>query len=280
MSFVRTYDFSIPVGGSFPLQVVGKYFRLRSATGPVTVTGSFGELENIVAGQGFDGKKFNGFVIKGASGQAVSGTVIISDDGFVDQTTIVQGGMGIFDGNPFVGSTGDKLLVPGYNGYYGPKPTIGVKRTRGDCLIRRIHFTVNAAASHYSIGIGPGADLEATGGLIDGGGGNFIGLGAIGAFSGANSTGVVSPVTVNASSSDYTTPPSPNPYSALTAMSPSPIFPLRQGAGVGDTVDLKVPIRLGAGKSVYFSLVPARAAPGAPIVGIGFTHFALEVDIA
>jgi hypothetical protein len=80
-------DFSMAGNGSFQLPVEGSYFRILTATGNVAVIGdTFGKLGPINRGQGLENTPFRRLTIQDVSGSANSGTILVSEENFIDQT--------------------------------------------------------------------------------------------------------------------------------------------------------------------------------------------------
>lgn len=84
---LQIYDFAMAAGGSFPLPVAGSYFRILTTTGDVDVIGdTFGRLGPINRGQGLADKQYGRLTIQDRSGAPNSGTILVSDANFIDQT--------------------------------------------------------------------------------------------------------------------------------------------------------------------------------------------------
>lgn len=84
---LQIYDFSVAANGSFQLPVEGSYVRIISCIGNVNVIGdTFGKLGPINKGQGLQNTPYHRLTIQDTSGSANSGTVLVSDEDFIDQT--------------------------------------------------------------------------------------------------------------------------------------------------------------------------------------------------
>lgn len=80
-------DFSMSANGSFQLPVEGSYFRILTCTGNVAVIGdTFGKLGPINRGQGLENTEFRRLTIQDTSGLSNSGTILVSEANFIDQT--------------------------------------------------------------------------------------------------------------------------------------------------------------------------------------------------
>lgn len=88
---VKAYDFSIPAGGNFQIQAVGEYFRILNSTGPLSVTGEFGEVSPLLMGQGLKDSPFTRLQLKDLSNLGCSGKIIVASKEFVDQQIILSG---------------------------------------------------------------------------------------------------------------------------------------------------------------------------------------------
>jgi hypothetical protein len=87
MKTLQIYDFSMAAGGSFVLPVSGNYFRIITTTGNVNVVAdTWGKLGPISRGQGLENSLYNRLTIQDASGAPNSGTILVSDANFIDQT--------------------------------------------------------------------------------------------------------------------------------------------------------------------------------------------------
>lgn len=84
MRAVKQYPFSVLGNDVQQLLVDGAYFRIESSTGPVTVTGDFGELQGLQAGQGLKGVPFTRLLLKNQSVTPVAGVLLVSDSEFID----------------------------------------------------------------------------------------------------------------------------------------------------------------------------------------------------
>jgi hypothetical protein len=87
---VKTYDFNIPAGGAYQIMAMGTFFRLRTCTAPISVTGDFGEVSSLIAGQGLKDAPFTQLQLKNPWPYAVSGTVIVASQEFVDMSSTVS----------------------------------------------------------------------------------------------------------------------------------------------------------------------------------------------
>ena len=85
----QTYDFTLGVGQSQRIPVFGKYVRVQTATGAVNLRGDFGYLKNLLPGQGQSVNTFSYVTIEDASGAANVGSIIVGEEGFVDNRMIL-----------------------------------------------------------------------------------------------------------------------------------------------------------------------------------------------
>lgn len=93
----KLYPFLIPANGSINLLVSGDYFKIKSATGSISVTGdSFGTLAGILPGQGLRDTDFTRLTLTDETGSPNAGYVLVSDGTFVDDR--VTGEVSVIDG--------------------------------------------------------------------------------------------------------------------------------------------------------------------------------------
>lgn len=87
MKNLQIYNFSMPANGSFQLLAEGSYFRILTAIGSVNIIGdSFGKLGPINRGQGLEDMPYKRLIIEDVSGSINSGTILVSESNFIDQT--------------------------------------------------------------------------------------------------------------------------------------------------------------------------------------------------
>lgn len=93
----KVYPFSVPAFGSVNLPVTGDFFKIKSATGSMTVIGNtFGALANLLPGQGLRDTEFGSLVLVDETGAINNGYLLVSDSTFVDDR--VTGEVSIIDG--------------------------------------------------------------------------------------------------------------------------------------------------------------------------------------
>lgn len=78
------YDLTIDSGASANLLVHGDYFKIMSASGPITVRSDFGELSGLVAGQGLEDTPFKYLTLRNTSGGVNVIKLFIGDEKFID----------------------------------------------------------------------------------------------------------------------------------------------------------------------------------------------------
>lgn len=87
MKQLQIYDFNLAAGASMNLPVQGAYVRVISCTGNVNIIAdTFGKLGPISRGQGLQNSEYNRLTIQDASGAPNSGTILVSESDFIDQT--------------------------------------------------------------------------------------------------------------------------------------------------------------------------------------------------
>lgn len=78
------YDLTIAAGASANLLVHGDYFKIMSATGAVSVRSDFGELSNLIAGQGLESTPFSYLTIRNTLGSSNTVRIFVGDENFID----------------------------------------------------------------------------------------------------------------------------------------------------------------------------------------------------
>ena len=78
------YDLAIAAGAAANLLVHGDYFKIMAATSPVTIRSDFGELKDLIAGQGLEDTPFSYLTIVNTSGSTNTVRVFIGDEKFID----------------------------------------------------------------------------------------------------------------------------------------------------------------------------------------------------
>lgn len=85
---LKSYTFTIPANGAFPLLVESDYFRIQSATGEVDVEGdTFGKLPDLLTGQGLENTSYRRLVFTDKTGAPNTITVLCSGAMFIDNRT-------------------------------------------------------------------------------------------------------------------------------------------------------------------------------------------------
>lgn len=78
------YDVSIASGAAINLLVHGDYFKIMSASGPITVRSDFGELKALIAGQGLEDTPFAYLTLVNTTGATNAVRVFVGDEKFID----------------------------------------------------------------------------------------------------------------------------------------------------------------------------------------------------
>lgn len=85
---IPTKIYSIPLtgNGSYRLQVAGRFWKIISATGQVSVSapGSFGTLSPLTGGQGLEDTPFSELFLTDLSGSSNTVTLVVGDEKFID----------------------------------------------------------------------------------------------------------------------------------------------------------------------------------------------------
>lgn len=78
------YDLTIASGATANLLVTGDYFKIMSASGPVSVRSDFGELSGLIAGQGLEDTPFKFLTIRNQLGASNNVRIFVGDEKFID----------------------------------------------------------------------------------------------------------------------------------------------------------------------------------------------------
>lgn len=110
----QIYQFTIPAGGSFPLQVAGSFFKILSQTGAVGVTGdTFGTIGELLAGQGLREVDFQRLTFRDTTGAANLVRVLVADANFVDDR--ITGEVSVIDGSRAITMSGRAFMAAVFN---------------------------------------------------------------------------------------------------------------------------------------------------------------------
>ena len=94
----KIYPVVIPAGQSAPLLVEGEYFKVLSSTGTLEITGdTFGQLGEILPGQGLENTRFKRLTLRDTSGGINTVQLLVAGEKFVDDR--ITGEVSIIDGN-------------------------------------------------------------------------------------------------------------------------------------------------------------------------------------
>nr|WP_315242855.1 hypothetical protein [uncultured Albidiferax sp.] len=96
MKPAQIYTYTVPANGSVSIAVEGSFFKIITCTGPVSVSGDFGKLGPLLAGQGLKGRNSVRFMLGDMSGAANVVSILIADDGFIDDR--ISGEVSVIDG--------------------------------------------------------------------------------------------------------------------------------------------------------------------------------------
>lgn len=113
MKPANIYTYTVPANGSVPIMVEGSFFKIIAATGMVSVGGDFGKLGPLLAGQGLKGRNSTRFMLNDMSGEANVVSILIADDGFIDDR--ISGEVSMIDGGK-VRSIAAKAFVGSVSG--------------------------------------------------------------------------------------------------------------------------------------------------------------------
>lgn len=82
----KIYTVTLAALGSFRLQVAGRFFKILTASGSVTLVSDFGTLTPLTAGNGLQKTPFNYLYFTDLSGGANTLTVVVGDENFLDNS--------------------------------------------------------------------------------------------------------------------------------------------------------------------------------------------------
>lgn len=119
----KVYPIELAAFGTFRLPVQGSYFKIRTATGRVEVSGNtFGKLGALDAGQGLRGAWFDDLTLTDVSGGANEIEIIVAAAEFVDdritgEVSVIDGARGrTLAGDEFTSSTWTGAVAAGETG--------------------------------------------------------------------------------------------------------------------------------------------------------------------
>lgn len=157
MKPAQIYTYTVPANGSVQILVEGSLFKIIASTGPVAVTGDFGTLGPILAGQGMKGQNSKRFAINDMSGFNNVVRILIADESFIDDR--ISGSVEVIDGgkNRTIANAGfvSSSVIGGTAGLVGQTaiyvPLLASKRV----VINSISASLGAAGQVFiSFGLG------------------------------------------------------------------------------------------------------------------------------
>jgi len=118
------YDFTLPANGSQQIQADANFYKILTASGDVSVTRDGGStVKPMRAGRGERNVQFLSLTIKDLSGAPNSGTILVGDSDFIDDTIVLSSAINLrpeaSSGN-FVSATNlavgsNTIFLPGAN---------------------------------------------------------------------------------------------------------------------------------------------------------------------
>lgn len=119
------YDFTLTAGGSFDLPVDASFYKILTSTGDISVTRDGGStVKPMRAGRGERGVSFTKLTLRDLSGAPNSGTIIVGDSGFIDDTVVLSSSINIRPESPsgnfksiaaLAANTPETVIAPGTN---------------------------------------------------------------------------------------------------------------------------------------------------------------------
>lgn len=99
MKPAQIYTYTIPANGSVRILVEGSFIKILACTGAVAISGDFGTLGPILAGQGQKDSPSKSYAVNDLSGAVNMVRVLIADSGFIDDR--ISGEVSVIDGGKF-----------------------------------------------------------------------------------------------------------------------------------------------------------------------------------
>lgn len=171
MKPTKIYTFTLAANATMGLLVSGEYFKIMSATGAVRINAPFGELDDLIAGQGLENTPFDKLSILNKTAATNTVRMLIGDRNFIDGMT---GSISVSSGS--VAVTSNK--VPQSGSFVNVNGTVtnasaqllAANASRQYLLIQNkdsagsIYINFGAAATVANgVLIGPGGAYELTG---------------------------------------------------------------------------------------------------------------------
>lgn len=160
-SDTRVFPFVIAAGGMQLLPVTGEKFLVKTASGPVNVRWTGGELTGLEAGQGYNVRRgFAQLTLTNTGAGAISGTIQIADDDFIDNriagTVTISGGASLTNTAPAVTNASTAILAANALRKY--------LLVQNNHATATIYLNFSAAATLLNgVKIGPGGSIEIAG---------------------------------------------------------------------------------------------------------------------
>lgn len=91
MKTTTLYDFTLTAGGSQRIEADANFYKILTATGDVSITRNGGStVKPMRAGRGERNVEFLSLTIKDLSGAPNSGTILVGDSDFIDDTIVLS----------------------------------------------------------------------------------------------------------------------------------------------------------------------------------------------
>lgn len=121
----QLYDFSIAAGESFDLPVDANFYKVLTSTGDLAITRDGGStVRPMRAGRGERNIEFKKLVLRDISGATNSGTILVGDSGFIDDTIVLSSSINVRPEaasgfynvtSALAANTADVIFLPGAN---------------------------------------------------------------------------------------------------------------------------------------------------------------------
>lgn len=117
------YDFNIAAGASFDLPVDASFYKILTSTGDLAITRDGGStVKPMRAGRGERDVPFTKLTLRNLSGATNSGTILVGDSNFIDDTIVLSSSINVRPESYLVGiapivpvAGANILLAPGSN---------------------------------------------------------------------------------------------------------------------------------------------------------------------
>ena len=125
MKTTSLYDFTLTANGTFVVLADANFYKVLTSTGDIQVTRDGGAtIKPLRAGRGERNVPFQRLVIKDISGAPNSGTILVGDSDFIDDTIVISSAINVRpeassgsfrSGSPLAANTPETVFAPASN---------------------------------------------------------------------------------------------------------------------------------------------------------------------